>query len=394
MEFDLISAYSVRVSWGSDFKADTVECRGVSSAKCGEGDMAVVLVNLQPSTTYEIRIISESGENITETMTTENKSSPNFKNLYESIRSPDGVYDTTMFEKELHDIFLKNFSSIVKDGDKILANVKVNGVQQKVETVAVRDGSTMTVESNANVFLPFSVDSRRKFQTVTLSSKNEMATLAYEPNDNTFGYAGDMYSVGDKFEMFGKMVTVGDGSIVLIFSDTVQKTWPFLDTKAGLVVGEAGSSFVKNITSNVSNLVLEKTTGNSGSTYSSAWAHDSTAVTTDEITRFVHTIDEDTENATLSIGVLHTDVSLNKFIEPVIQSTYDSTTISAQDATDATASATFTSSGLQFDTDEAAIYFGASQEFRILFDSTNSLLLIQAYDATLLDYVNKAEYSS
>lgn len=394
MEFDLISAYSVRVSWGSDFKADIVECRGVSSARCDEGDMAVVLVNLQPSTDYEIRVVSESGETITETVTTESKSSPNFQNLYESIRTGDGVYDTTMFEKELHDVFLENFSYIVNNGDKILANVRVNGVQQKVETIAVRDGSTMNVEPNSNVFLPFSVDSHSKFQTVTLSSENERATLAYEPQDNTFGYAGDMYSVGDKFEMFGKMVTVGDGSIVLIFSDTVQKTWPFLDTKAGLVVGEAGSSFVKNITANVSNLVCEKTTGNTGSTYSSAWVHDTTAVTTDEITRFVHTIDETTENATLSMGVLHTDIALNKFIEPVYQATFDSTTISAQDASDATASATFTSSGLQFDTNDAAIYFGSSQEFRIVFDSVNSLLLIQAYDGTLLDYVNKAEYSS
>ena len=273
--------------------------------------------------------------------------------------------------------------------------MKVNGAQQKVETVAVRDGSTMTVETDSNVFLPFSVDSQNRLQTVTLANDMDNATLAYDPRENMFGYCGDMYSVGDKFEMFGKMVTVADGSIVLLFSDTVQKDWPFTGASYALpVLGAAGSHFMKNITANVSNLVCEKLTGETGSTYNSAWVHDTTAGTMDEITRMVHTIDETTEDATISIGVLHTDASLNKFIEPIIQGTYDSTTISAQDAADATASATFTSNGLQFDTNAAAIYFGASQEFRIMYDSTNALLLIQSYDQTLLDYVNKAEYST
>ena len=394
MEFDLVSAYSVRVSWGSDFEAHIVECHGISAARCDKDDVAVVLVNLQPSTTYNIRICSKTGETITKEVTTSEYEKPCFENLYESIRNADGVYDTTNFEKELHDIFLENFSQIVHDGDKILANVNVNGSQQNVETVAVRDGSTMKVETNSNVFLPFSVDSTSRLQTVTLSVENEKATLAYEPRDNMFGYAGETYSVGDKFEMFGKMVTVADGSIVLLFSDTVQKVWPFLDTKALAVVGDAGSHFMKNITANVSNLMCDKATGETSSTHNSAWVHNTTTSTTDEITRMVHTIDENTEDATISIGVLHTDASLNKFIEPTLQMTYDSTTISAQDAADATASATFTSNGLQFDTNAAAIYFGASQEFRIMYDSTNALLLIQSYDATLLDYVNKAEYST
>ena len=394
MEFDLVSAYSVRVSWGSDFDANVVECRGISSARCDKDDAAVVLVNLQPSNTYSIRICSESGEYVTKDVTTSDCETPCFENLYESIRNADGVYDTTIFEKELHDIFLENFSQIVNDGDKILANVKVNGAQQKVETVAVRDGSTMKVETNSNVFLPFSIDSQSKLQTVTLSKDMDNATLAYDPRENMFGYCGDMYSVGDKFEMFGKMVTVADGSIVLLFSDTVQKEWPFLGTKALAVVGEAGSHFMKNITANVSNLMCNKADGETASTYNSAWVHNTTDSTTNEITRMVHTIDETTEDATISIGVLHTDVSLNKFIEPTLSMSYNQTHISAQDASDATASATFTSNGLQFDTNAAAIYFGASQEFRIMYDSTNALLLIQSYDATLLDYVNKAEYST
>ena len=397
MEFDLISAYSVRISWGSDFQADSIECRAVDyyqAGKFGDDDLAVNLVNLKPSTEYTLRVVSKSGNVNTSTFTTSDSKNPNFQNLYQSIKNYEGVYDTTTFDKELHDIFLANFSQIVNNGDRILANVKVNGVEQKVETVAVRDGSIMKVESSSNIFLPFTVDSKSTMQTVTLSSDKENATLAYDPKENSFGYGGDMYVVGDKFEMFGKMITVADGSIVLLFSDTVQKTWPFESSRALHTVGAAGSHFMKNVTANVSNLMAEKTTGVSGSTYNSTWVHNTDTSTTDEITRMVHTINSDTTDATISIGVLHTDASLNKFIEPTLQMTYDSTTISAQDAADATASATFTSDGLEFDTDAAAIYFGASKQFRIVFDSVNELLLIQAYDATLLDYVNKAEYST
>lgn len=111
--------------------------------------------------------------------------------------------------------------------------------------------------------------------------------------------------------MFGKMITVGKGSIVLIFSDVVQKTFGFSATQALTVVGTSGSSFMKNMTANVTNVIAEKTTGATGSTYQSGWVHDTDLSTTEEITRIVHTADADSEFATLSLGVLHTDGSSN-----------------------------------------------------------------------------------
>ena len=84
----------------------------------------------------------------------------------------------------------------------------------------------------------------------------------------------------------------------------------------------------------------------------------------------------------------------NTYIEPIIQGSYDATTISAQDSADATASATFNYTGLQFDTDDAAIYFGSAQEFRIKFSTgTPSLLQIQSYDSGAGDYVTRQEFS-
>ena len=195
--------------------------------------------------------------------------------------------------------------------------------------------------------------------------------------------------------MMGRMVTVADGSIVLVFADTVAKTWGFSSASALNTVGSAGTSFQKNVTANVVNLMSSKADGETASTYLSAWAHNTTDSTTEEITRIVSSVDADTENGTLSFGVRHEDSAGNTYIEPTIQSSYNSTTISAQDATDATRSATFNSTGLIFDTDDAAIYFGASQDFRLQYEEgTPSLLKVQAYDSTSGEYVTKQEFSN
>lgn len=401
MDFDLISAYSVRAYWKADFRAAFVECRSsnytVKSAKCDSGDAAFVIVNLEPSTTYNVRISDTSGnETLSSSFTTSSSIEPDLHNLYKGIRRPDGVYDTTRFEKRVHDVFLENFSDIVKSGDTILASVTVNGVPQEVETVAVREGSSMKVEVNSekNLFLPFSVDNKNSLQTVTLAEAKEEVTLAYDREENQFGYGGDMYGVGDKFELFGKMVTVADGSIVLLFSDTVAKAWPFDPSKALHTVGAAGSHFMKNITTNVLNLVGEKVDGEKGSTYNSTWVHNTTDSTTQEVSRMVHEVDETSENATISIGVLHTDANSNQFIEPTLSMRYDATVISSQDAADATASATFESTGLSFDSDEASIYFGAAKNFRMKFsDGVPSVLQIQSLDSGSGEYVTRQEFS-
>jgi len=209
-----------------------------------------------------------------------------------------------------------------------------------------------------------------------------------------------MYKVGDKFEMFGQMVTVGYGSIVLIFADTVAKTWGFaLGRAEAVVAGTAGSSFTSNVTAQVFNSLMEyQVDVSSGSTYQSAWAVDYLTTpgtpTVQEVSRFVHTMNQDGRDGLLSLGVLHTDASDNVFIEPTIQSAYDYTSISAQDST---RSAVFRSTGLQFDNDDSAVYFGASQQFRIKFTEeevgvTPDTLKVEYFNGT--EYVAKTEFTA
>lgn len=401
MYFDLISAYSCRISWvSSTEKVETIECFRdgfYQSAKFENDDVSIVVVNLEPGLEYNVKVTA-GDKCITDTFKTCTEDKPCLENLYNGLKNKDGKVNTTSLNKKVHDIFVENFSNVVASGDSILANVSVNGVSKEIETVAVRDGDKIDVESQS-VFLPFSKENTSFMQTATLVKNNEEAVLSYDREDDAFGYGGEMYRVGDKFEMFGQMVTVGYGSIVLIFSDTVAKTWGFTQGRAEAVVaGTAGSSFTSNVTAQVFNSLMEyEVDVSSGSTYQSAWAVDSTNDTVDEVTRVVSTINADGRDALISIGVRHTDADDNVFIEPTIQSAYDYTSISAQDDDDATRSAVFRSTGLQFDNDDSAVYFGASQQFRLKFTEeevgvTPDTLKIEYFDGS--DYVAKAEFTA
>ncbi|ACH46817.1 unknown [Feldmannia species virus] len=404
MDFDLVSAFSARIFWKADFTAASVHCVASGSAKpiaaqCSNDEAAVVVVNLEPGTTYAVSVRSAETKSpdLYGSFTTKSSENPELSALYSSIRTPEGIFDTTRFDTKLHDIFVENFSSIVSPGDRILAKVVVNGAPQEVMTVAASgEGSSFDVDAESNIFLPFHRKTGEALvQTVTLRHPTSAdATLVYDSSTDNLAYGGDHYGVGDKFELFNRTVTVADGSIVLLFSDTVAKTWPFDASKALSVVGSAGSHFMKNITCNTHNLVGQKIDGETGSTYNSAWIHNTDDSSTLEVSRMVHEVDEDSANATLSLGVLHTDSSNQKFIEPALSLQATATTISAQNDDEQTTSATFQSTGLSFDTDDAAIYFGSSQNFRIKFSSgTPSVLQIQSFDDASDSYITRQEFT-
>jgi hypothetical protein len=414
LKFELKSAFSLKASWEHvpGTEEYTVQWRqgGEVEQEATSPTPSIVLLNLDPDTVYEVRVIStSSGANASSQVQTWPLDDPHLENLYLSVKLEDGTYDATQFDKNVHDIFLKYFNQIVENGDTIYASVILKGAPKHIETKAVVEGSTVDVSGDDNLFLPFTKDSDSA-QIVTLSNAVPVddaaendgnheqhpsdVELFYTPENDSFTIGGEVYSIGDKFSLFGKMVTVADGSIVLVFEDTVAKVYPFNTSTASNVLGPLGSQFAKNVTCSVINVVGSKTTGASGSTSSSSWVYDTETDTIAEATRIVHTIDEDSASATLSIGVRHTDANANAFIEPVIECASGSTTISAQDDSDNTVSTTIDSTGISFDTDGASIYFGAAQKFRIIFrDGTPSTLAIESYDADTGTYMTRSEFS-
>ena len=404
MEFTLTSAFSTKVTWSFENESETYIVQWM------QGDVlkqttteltSIVLLNMDPSTTYEVRVVSGE-DTLTKSFKTYPESKPELQNLYESIKLEDGTYDATNLDKKAHDVFLQYFNDIVKNGDIIYTSVILKGASKNIGTTAVTEGSNVEVSGDENLFLPFTTDSS-DVQTVTLTNNVEVdgktdqtdganVELVYSPETDSFTLGDKVYSIGDKFELFGRMVTVADGSIVLVFEDTVALVYPFDITTAANVTGGLGSQFSKNTTCNVLNIVGLTTTGVSGSTHNSAWIYDGAAVF--ETSRIVHTLDATTDTGKISIGVRHTDGLANVFIEPVIQCESTSTTISAQDASDNTISTTINSTGITFDNDDSAIYFGSAQTFRIiLIAGTPNVLAIQSYDSVTDSYVSRMDFS-
>ncbi|CAM9214494.1 unnamed protein product, partial [Ectocarpus sp. 4 AP-2014] len=314
---------------------------------------------------------------------------PHLENLYSSVRLEDGTYDATQFDKTVHDVFLQHFNPIVANGDTIYASVVLKGAPKNIETRAVVEGSTTDVSGDQNLFLPFtkhSESAQATFADADNAAAEDYASnveLLYTPDSDSFTLGGKVYGEGDKFSFFGRMFTVAEGSIVLVFEDTVAKIYPFSTSTASNVLGPLGSQFAKNVTCSVIDVVGSKTTGAAGNTPTSSWVYDTDTDTIIEATRIVHTIDETSASGTLSIGVRHTDAASNVFIEPVIACAPRSTTISAQDDADNTVSTTIDSTGISFDTDEASIYFWAAQKFWIIFrDGAPPTLAVEFSDAS------------
>jgi hypothetical protein len=113
-----------------------------------------------------------------------------------------------------------------------------------------------------------------------------------------------------------------------------------------------------------------------------------------EISRIVQSVDSGTTSGTISLGVLRTNGG-DSFIEPTIETSYNQTLITTQDATGSSVTvATIANDGISFDSDSASMYFGASKIFRFrYYDGAVPTLKLEAYDTASSSYVTKMEFT-
>jgi len=406
MYAELVSACSAKVIWtphpgeaGQVRKAYRVQVRRANSSdtfkvsKVTEDAFAVV-ANFDPNTNYEVLvecILGDSWASLESmTFTTESESEPHLDRLYESLRRPDGSYDATLLDEAAHDNFLKHFSSFVTTGDVLETPIKLHGARFNVTASAVAESDSFDVGSSKNVMLPFSPDSGAG--KVVLMRGEDARTVRYSDATNTITVEGKTYGIGDRFQMFGRTVTVADGSIVLVFSDSVVAAYPHSASTASAVTSTYGSNFVKDFTASEGFMMATKSANLSASSKISGMIFDTPSGTVKEISRIVQSVDSGTTSGTISLGVLRTNGG-DSFIEPTIETSYNQTLITSQDATGSSVTvATIANDGISFDSDSAAMYFGASKNFKMVFvDGAVPSLKLQAYDSTSSSYVTKLE---
>jgi len=167
-----------------------------------------------------------------------------------------------------------------------------------------------------------------------------------------------------------------------------------------LVVGNLDTSLLGIAVTG--NLVCERiqavtalgSTGNTSVT-SSFYAYDESLLASTEFVNEQYTVDALAGNASVSIGVLLSNVG-GSSIESSLQSSADQTTIYST-ASDRTSKAiVFSSDGIAFASDaDAGIYFGGDRDFRIVItEGTEDILQIQAYSSVISGYQTKYSVGS
>jgi hypothetical protein len=170
--------------------------------------------------------------------------------------------------------------------------------------------------------------------------------------------------------------------IVLIFDNVEPMAFPYPTSVAASVVSSFGPIFAKDVISNRSIIIVDKVDGapSTASTYVYSRASDGAV---SEVARNNFTVDTASTKSTYTVGCLRVDpVTSNRTIENVIEADHENFIITSTSSTDTTKenSTSLAYTGISFSTDDACIYFGGNQEFRIRFGkaeaSTGANLLV------------------
>jgi len=125
--------------------------------------------------------------------------------------------------------------------------------------------------------------------------------------------------------------------------------------------------------------------GSDDEVYNSTYVHDELLNDTQEISRESVTMESD-------VGVLHTNSSNLKSIEPIINTSAKKTTIKSFSTNGlSSANISFDSSGMFWNTDDSALYFSENRTFRIRYISKT---LIEGWNSSISEYVIKHEITS
>jgi hypothetical protein len=162
------------------------------------------------------------------------------------------------------------------------------------------------------------------------------------------------------------------------------------DSSTAAAVSSRGDLIVRDLVTRSNYQVVNKETSGDSTATTAFYVYDAALGETIEATSIKHVLDEAGSQGSVKIGVLHTGST--QTIETALDISAASTTISSVTSS-AALSATFGTSGLSFDSDTGAIYFGASQDFRIQYTAAAGLqpskLEIQAFDSGSSSYVTR-----
>eukprot|EP00752_Nemacystus_decipiens_P004393 g4016.t1 len=312
------------------------------------------------------------------------------------------THDDTHFELEYNpsDAFEGYGTSVVtQDGDVWqVDSIVVRGASDSDASVVVTlgeiapnlsVGDTLTItelSSGKNIYVvPEFGDN--KSQYICLQQKLRNFMLEFDRSESFVKYNGQVFPHGSFFSLDNQCVEVVKGSIILLVTDadTIDPiAFPGGDTDAN-TVRSAGDVVVRDLLLRDLYQVGDKLPGETTYVRNSFFVYDSSANSTIECSRVSAGLSDDKTTGSVGIDVLDSSALKRTF-----ETTPLETNISSTDGTD-DITATFTTTGLHFDSDKGDIYFGADRDFRIHFSDVSGLdpAMLQIQSLSGAEYVTR-----
>lgn len=340
------------------------------------------VINSEPGKEYEIKI---QGENtFTMKIKMPELTVRDMRMFYMSKKQENGSFDLSRVNPEYIKFMRKN--DILDSGNNVFVKGQFKENNAIMSTTVLNSGDIYSVKDECGLYVvPDFTD--EKDQHICIENKGKNHTLYFDKSESFVKYNDVIYPHNQTFRIGNNIVSVVKGSIILSIkpvTDTTPNEFPGGNTYASQIL-TSGDMVVKDIIARSTYQVVEKVAGSVTYNVSSYYIYDSSDSTTLECSRISHGLSDDKTEGSVVLSTLFTNGSGTKEVVETVNSTANSTVITARTTTDILRT-TFDNTGLSFDTDTGAIYFGADRDFRIQFEDASGLdpamLKIQRLDGT------------
>ena len=364
-----ISPVSFHLLWGMGEKCTVILTQGDEEIITLKDQVhKLEIENMDPSTTYSIKVIGSSTYNLD--VTTEELSAQNMRQYVSSKKDECGTIDLSILDSK-YTKFIRSIG-ILQTGQVVRIRGELENEKYIYTARIVSPGETLDIDNSVSKNVYIVPDfSENEEQFFCLTSEGLSHIINFDKSEEFVRYQDKVYNHGDKFMVSNRFVQVAKGSIILVVGDDVPADFPY-DNATALQTLTSGDLVVKDLIMRSSSQVVEKVDGQTTWGLSSFYVYDSTAGTTLESSRISSGINDLKDTGTVKFSVLYTDGLGDQSLIDTLNTSPSETTIrSKTDSADTTA--TFSTEGLSFDTAAGSIYFGATKEFRIQFQEVDGL---------------------
>jgi hypothetical protein len=344
------------------------------------------LLGLEPSTTYEVKILVKNSSSYKFSgceccFSTTPASAEAFSQVYESLKTLD-VVDLTALDSQGTSNLKRFLNEVGTSGDQLELSLNVRGKRQRTSAKLAKSGDLVQLDDGQNVFLPFEASGTN--QSITATLEDQTLVIVYDEVLDRVIVDGIPHNFGESVRIGRKKIIITRGSLVLLFEDNDLETFAYDGLQAE--VESAGTFAVGDTVCGSTSLIKAKAaSGNTVIETSSHVRGTSGSATVTEIGRFECSADSLIETGTVSWSVLGDGASKKTIDANASRLQVTSESVSQTLTTE------FDSDGVHFDSSDSGIYFGTSKQFRLKYVEGEESLCFQHLNGG--SYVTKAAFT-